>query len=281
MGRFRWLGAAVLAGVMLLASVAQADARIDFLIEKLKSDDFKVRTNAALALGNTNDDAAVQPLCGALSDDNDVVRQASAAALKKLGRSSSLGCLKSRLPIESSDNVKAAINRAIESIDASGGGGGNGGGGGDPGAPKNNPNAKFYISLSNIENKSQRSQSEIDSVVYAAVNKKLDSLGQYQVAPAKESQESARAVMAKRNLKGFYLQILVEKIEYSGDSLTVAVRMVVFTYPGKAMKGAVPLMRSTANGVSGPDKSTEDTLLTTAAGAAINKFAQNIDAFVD
>src|SRR5512134_389950 len=94
MKRTRWLGVVALLGGVTFASAVLADSRIDFLIDRLKSDDFKVRTNAALALGATNDQSAIQPLCGALSDGNDVVRQAAAAGLKRLGRSSALGCLR-------------------------------------------------------------------------------------------------------------------------------------------------------------------------------------------
>src|SRR5579864_4991122 len=72
-------------------SSARADNRTQFLAERLKyppvagqPDDFRVRTNAALALGATNDDDAVGPLCGGLDDPSDVVRQAAAVALKRL-----------------------------------------------------------------------------------------------------------------------------------------------------------------------------------------------------
>src|SRR6185312_6146584 len=106
----------------MLGSVARADSRTDFLIGRLRADDFRVRTNAALALGQTGDDAAVAPLCRALSDSSDVVRQAVAAALKRLGKASAVGCLQGRLPSESVAAVKLQITRAIESLQSGGGG---------------------------------------------------------------------------------------------------------------------------------------------------------------
>ena len=63
------LFAAALAGtlVSLSPSAAHADAdRVKFLADKLNSDDPRVRTSAALALGASNEDGAVDPLCGAL-----------------------------------------------------------------------------------------------------------------------------------------------------------------------------------------------------------------------
>ena len=111
----RWRTAVVLAIALVVAPVAaRADSRTDFLIQRLQSDDFRVRTNAALALGATNDDAAVNPLCGALEDGSEVVRQASAVALKRLLRASSLACLKRRLDAEKNDSVKLQISRAVE-----------------------------------------------------------------------------------------------------------------------------------------------------------------------
>src|SRR5437868_6985321 len=87
----------VLGALGAFPSTAHADAeRVKFLSEKLKADDFRVRTNAALSLGAENDDGAIDPLCSALSDSSEVVRQASAVALKRLNRSRALGCLKAR-----------------------------------------------------------------------------------------------------------------------------------------------------------------------------------------
>src|SRR5512140_557052 len=79
----RWFSVAALCVAVAIAPSARGDGRTSFLIDRLRSDDFRVRAQAALALGATNDDAAVQPLCGALSDGSDVVRQAGAAALKR------------------------------------------------------------------------------------------------------------------------------------------------------------------------------------------------------
>src|SRR5689334_1980745 len=100
--------AATAVAPLLLTTDAGADGRVQFLADRLhyppqsgQVDDFRVRTNAALALGSTNDEAAVSPLCGGLDDPNDVVRQAAAAGLKRLAKPSAAGCLKRRAEIES------------------------------------------------------------------------------------------------------------------------------------------------------------------------------------
>jgi hypothetical protein len=265
------LALAVVAG---MPGTARADAdRVQFLSDKMKSDDFRVRTNAALALGATNDDGAVSPLCGGLSDSSDVVRQASAVALKRLARSSAAGCLNARKDVESVDSVKVAITRALEAV----GGGGDSGGSDDQ--IKDNPNAKYYIALSSVANSTGRTQAEVEKLVLKAIKAKLDGAGNVQIATPKETADSARATMSKRKLKGFYLAIAVDRFDYSDGNLRVKVKIGVFTYPGKALMGNVD-KTLTAQGVSNPDKGSEDKLMDMAAGLASEQFTQNASAFL-
>lgn len=255
---------------------AYADAdRVRFLAEKLSSDDPRVRTSAALALGASNEDGAVQPLCGALRDSTEVVRQASAVAMKRLGRPAALPCLRARLSAETNDGVKIAIERAVESIAASGGGSGAGG----DDKIKNNPSAKYYIALSTIANSTGRSQPEVEGVVVKAIKAKLEAAGTIQLAPAKESADAARGEMKKRKLSGFYLAVAVDKFDYSNGNLRVKVKIGVFTYPGKSLVGNVD-KTLTKEGVSSGDKSSEDQMLDLAAGLASEQFAQNASAFL-
>jgi len=272
------MGAAALflTSASVCPGTAIADAeRVKFLAEKLRADDFRVRTNAALALGASNDELAVEPLCGALSDGSEVVRQASAVAMKRLAKSSALKCLKAREGRESNDGVKVAITRAIEAISAGGGGGD----GADSGKVKDNPSAKYYIALSTIANSTGRGQSEVESVVVKAIRNKLEAAGTIQLAPVKESPDTARDTMKKRKMNGFYLAIAVDKFDYSGGNLRVKVKIGVFTYPGKSLLGNVD-KTLTKEGVSRDDKSAEDQMLDMAAGLASEQFAQNASAFL-
>jgi hypothetical protein len=275
MGRTALVAAVVLAP--LYPSVASADAdRVKFLADKLNSDDPRVRTSAALALGASNDDGAVDPLCKALQDSTEVVRQASAVAMKRLGRPGAVPCLRARLDKESNDGVKIAIERAVESISAGSGGGG--GGGGDD-KIKDNPSAKYYIALSTIANSTGRSQPEVESVVVKAIKAKLEAAGTIQIAPNKESADDARGTLKKRKMNGFYLAVAVDKFDYSNGNLRVKVKIGVFTYPGKSLLGNVD-KTLTKEGVSSGDKSSEDQMLDMAAGLASEQFAQNASAFL-
>ena len=281
MPRVRRWGASLLTTLLLVAVTAgpaSADeARVKFLADKLKSDDFRVRTNAALALGATNEDLAVDPLCGALSDSSEVVRQASAVALKRLNRQSSVPCLKARAEVETNEGVKIQISRALDALGSSGDSGGSGGGGGDE-KIKENPAAKYYIALSSVANSTGRPQTEVEGIVMKAIKSKLDAAGTVQLAPSKETPDDAKKKMSERKMKGLYLAIAVDRFDYSSGNLRVKIKLGVFTYPGKSLVGNVD-KGVTKEGVSATDKASEDQLLELAASFASEQVAQNASAF--
>ena len=269
------IAAALFAGALFfMPTHASADAdRVKYLADRMKDSNSQVRVSAALSLGKTGDDGAVDPLCGGLNDNEDVVRQASASAMKSLGNARGVGCLNARLSVESNSDVKAAIQRAVDALGGSGGG--------SSGAIKDNPNAKYYISLSPVANQTSRSQTEVEKIVLASVRAKLDGAGTVQLAPTSgESADKARQVIKDKKLKGgFYLAIGVDNFQYTDGNLKVKVKIGVFSYPNKSLLGNVD-KSLTAQGVSPGDKSSEDRLLDLAAGLASEQFAQNAQAFL-
>jgi len=253
------------------ASFARADSRLQFLSDQLRyppaagqPDDFRVRTNAALALGATNDDGAVSPLCGGLDDPSAVVRQAVAVALKKLARPSSLDCMQRHLASETNDGVKTQLQHAIDAVNGGGGGGGS----------SVVANAKYYVSISPVANNTSRSAADVEKIVHAAIAGKLGQLGEYQLAPAGESNTDAKAAIAKRSLKGFYLSVSVDKFDYSDGNLRVKVKIAVFSYPGKDLRGEVPA-GATSQGTRPGDTASEDQLMGIVSARAAELFAQN------
>lgn len=254
---------ALAGAVCLLAaatpSLVWADGTsVEFLAEKLKSDDARVRANAALALGASNDDRAVKSLCSALGDDSELVRNSSVAALKKLGRASATECLTARKSVESSAAVKTQIDAALVVLKG--------------GAV--NPSAKYYVAVAPVSDKSGRG--DVDAVVTEAIREKLGSLGAYQMAPAKENAAAAKAVLAKRNLKGFYLTVSVDPFDYTNGT-KAAVKVAIFTYPNKDLRGEAP-GRARSSAAKG-DKSSEDAVLKAAIEAALDSFNKHVDQF--
>jgi hypothetical protein len=135
-------------------------------------------------------------------------------------------------------------------------------------------NAKYYVALSSVTNGTSRSTGEIERVVREAITSKLAQLGEYQLAPSGETPVAAKAAIAKRKLKGYYLGIGVEKFDYSDGNLRVRVRIAVFSYPGRDLRGEVPA-GATLPGARPGDRGAEDQLLSVVAGQAADLFAQN------
>ncbi len=257
-------------------AAAQAE-RIPFLSEKLRDPDFRVRTNAALALGAVDSENAVAPLCGALGDSVDVVRQASAAGLQRLNRKTALPCLTERSRVESKDAVKGQIAKALAAIGAAGGEAPPPSGGPST-TPKDNANAKYYVQIAQVANGTDRNAKDIDAVVRGAIMSKLDSLGVYQIAPPAESIASAKSAMQKRKLKsGFYLTINVQPMQYA-SGVSAVVSVAISSYPGKSLKAT--LSGNSSGGGKKGDTSSEDQVIDRATQSAIGTFAQNVDALL-
>lgn len=272
-----------------VARTAQQIARTAFLGDRLKyppksgtSDDFRVRTNAALSLGQSDDDDAVEHLCRALEvDPSEVVRQAVAAALKRLQRKSAIDCLRSRQSGEASAAVKLQITRAVEALEAQPDGDKvkpDDSNANEPFKPKNIPTAKYYVSVSPITNNTDRAKDEIQKVVLDAVRSKLEASGQFQVAPENETPAAAKAVLGRRKIKGYYLSLSVDGFDYSDGNLRVRMKCAVFTYPNKDLRGHFT-PGATQQGVRKGDRSAEDNLLSIVSGAAVDQFAQSVEQF--
>lgn len=224
----------------LSPSDARADVRTSFLVEQLKSsDDYRVRTQAALALGASNDDAAVQPLCGALSDSKSTVKVAAAAALGKLGRSGGVACLKTALAKEKDPSAKSQMEKSLASLEGA--------------APSIGAGAKYYVAVQ-VTNRTKRSASEVESMVRSAATARLLAKKEVAVAPKSESAAAASSILKSKKLKGFMLMAAVEAPVYEGGNLTQVVRVTVVTYPGKSIQAEfAPKLTQTGTPSSDPE----------------------------
>lgn len=261
------LALALLTGVVALAPLAaHADPRTSFLVEQLKSDDYRVRTQAALALGSSGDDIAVQPLCDALKDSKASVKAAAATALGKLGKSAGLPCLEAAEAKETAASVKSQMKTAVASLKA-------GGGLGAP--PPPGKDAKFYIAIE-VVNKTGRPVSEIEPLMRSAMQSKLLAQKGYAVAPKGETTGAGGQIVNGKKLKGFLLMATVEPPVYEAGNLKQLVRLTAWTYPGKALKGEFSLKLTQSNTAKGDTKS-EDILMKMSVESAIENFLKAAD----
>jgi hypothetical protein len=253
----------VLAALFAVYS-ASAEGRVGFMIEQLKTaSDFRLRTQAALALGASDDPAALAPLCEALDDTSDSVRSAAAAAIGKLKNPTGLPCLKEHLA-DANASVRSVVERSAKSLEGSIW---------PAKPPPPGPNDTFYIAIGPVTDKTGRLDKTVEQLVGSTMQDKLLSLRGYAVAPQGEAAAAARRVIKQKSLRGFLLQTRVEPPRSSENGLTIQVRVTMWTYPAKALQGEFS-PKLTMSGASAGDKESEDGLIKMAIERAIDSFAQ-------
>lgn len=251
----------LLVATLALLTCSVFDARAASTVAELAaqlrgSDDFRVRTQAALALGASAEESAVQPLCGALANDgNPSVKVAAAAALGKLGKKSGLACMRAALARESLASVKAQIEKSIDAINA---------------PPLPGADTRFYVAIQ-VNNKTSRPAAEVDAIVRAAMQDKLLAKKGYAVAPKSEAAAQGGQIVKSKKLKGFLLIATVEPPAYAGGDLTQVVRVSMWSYPDKALQGELA-PRLTQSSTSKGDTQSETLLMKMCAETAVESF---------
>jgi hypothetical protein len=261
----RALSVLLFLGSFLLPVAAGAQTSdLERLIYNLaNNEDFRVRTQAALALGASKSERAVTPLCSALEDSNTTVRAASAAALGRLGLSAGQVCLEKRLANEPSDVVKTTIQKAIAVIKGGGGGA----------EPVFGSDSKFYVSIGKTTDKTGRTGAEIDNIVRSAMTGKVGQTAGFVAAPNSETPADAKKRLAKHTgVKGWFLSPSVAPPDYSNGNLKVKIEVAMLSYPEKNLVGSYSV-NLTEPGVSPGSTENENDLIRMCAERAIDKFA--------
>lgn len=252
--------AAIVVALGMFPSVAAAQPTdINRLVDNLKNGaDFRIRTQAALALGASKNASAIEPLCASLSDSNTTVRAASAAALGKLA----LGgqeCLNARLGSETSETVKAAIKVALGQVQ----------GGAEPAI---GPATKYYLQLGTVTDKSGRTDGSVNRLFREGFVKAAGTTGTVVFAPLAETPDQAKKRLAGKKAKAYYIAVSVPAFEYVGAKLTVRADIAVFSYPAKVMIGTIK-KNASYDGLSGKDQASEDELLAYTGEAVFKQFS--------
>ena len=274
--RWRRLASIVVAvsAALSFASLVEAESKTSVLAEQVrKNADFRVRSTAALALGTSDDPAAVAPLCACLDDQSEVesVRVACAAGLGKLKKPGSDTCLKKHTD-DSSSKIKEQVGSSIKAL------GGSVATASTAGAIDTCPSApgagtaKYYVGYS-VTNKSTRPDGEIKAMVGKAFRCQLATLPRFKLTPSEADGDAKKmaAVVTKEKLDGYFLQIQVDPIKYDGGSLKVNLQLTIMTHT-RDLKGTAS-KSLTMPDVTSPSKSDEDELLKTAATKLADLFA--------
>jgi len=240
---------ALLIGLALgCASVAQADARSDYLIQLLSgSSQFRVRAQAAISLGSLQSDGTVVAALGkALKDEHPAVRAAAANSLGRLADPSSLAALKIAIS-DAEEPVRAAATAAVARIESARR---------SSSAVVTGPvvpsgPARFYIAVGTPASRATGiSETELRTA-HQTLKARVQEIDGVVLAPPNESSSSAEQVMRNRKLKGFYLESSVTSIENKPDGgVRAVVSLIVATYPGRDMRA---VMQGAATALGGGD----------------------------
>lgn len=250
--------------VLLATSTAAAGRSVSELAERLRNaSDFRVRVQAALALGASKSEQAVTPLCDGLDDGSATVRSAAAAGLGRLRKRGGLVCLAQHAKTETNGSVKSQIRRSMNQIKNAGSATG------QSRAP--NASTKYYVAIASTKNKGERNAAEIDAIVQAAIRKALLANSAMAVAPSGETVAQAQAVISKHKVRGYLLRPTVEAPKYANSKLTIRVRVTMFTYPGQALQGEFA-PKLTQSGTPSEDIESENELIKMASERAVARF---------
>ncbi len=181
------------------------------------------RIQAARVLGESEDPEALQPLCEGLQDPSGEVRAAAAEALGKLGEVGAVECLEARKD-EPDEAAQAAITAALKTLREL----------------KARP-PRLYVMLNGVKDATGTVPPEWVKATEARMRRKLTQLGAW-LAPEKESEAEARAVLKKEKLQGYRLMAEIRPGPDGGLKLSV----MCLRYPGKQLLGNVEVQASGA-----------------------------------
>ena len=214
----------VLALLAPSVALAQADGRIAYLSRQLeRGKDPRVRVQAALVLGATEDPAALTPLCNALGDGSELVRAAAARSLGTLGEVSGLDCLEKRAR-DADAEAQQAREETVRQLKAL----------------RDRP-PRFYLAFSGLTDKSGQLDAALTQLAEGRLRRKLAAAGAL-LAPPDESRAGAKSVLKQRRLKGYRLSAEV----HPGPGGGLRLALVCMTYPEQSLLGQVEVKASGA-----------------------------------
>lgn len=256
----RFVGATLAALTLVIAMPAWAED-VPSLAKKLLGDtDLRVRTQAALALGASGSDKAVEPLCKGLDDSEKTVRAAAAAALGKLQKGGK-ACLEKRLAKEKADNVRKMIAKAVGILDEAASG------------PVLGKSTKYYVAFGIVRDATGRNGSEVATLLRSAMLKRASSIGGFAFAPGGETKEQAQKRLRKHEHVYGYLFDSTVKKQQGGGKLAITLDMSFSSYPEKEPLGSLTRTEGLPSGDE-QDKAKEDALIEKVGRVAIDEFAR-------
>jgi len=204
------------ASLFLVSPGAWGDPDQSELVQQLsRSNDFRMRVQAALQLGKSKDTRATRPLVKALDDENVSVRAAAAAALKTLGDPEALPALKqSRL--DRSPIVRQQVQESIVSLET------------------RMKEVRVLVQVGMMKDRSA-SGKQVVAVLDHASRKTLQSIPSINVVGDVDVMQVAK----RRNLPAVMMTGSIRSLDAQGEFYTAKVEYVLHKMPDQVIAGQV------------------------------------------
>lgn len=208
-----------------LAQVSAATVDVATTIGHLtKSDDFRVRVQAAITLGKSASDEARGPLEKALGGDaHPAVRAASAAALGALGNKLAIDALKGASQRDADASVRSAATRALGKLDAS---------------AKADRKPKFLLKLGNVTNRSGTGGAALEKMAQGLTREQIARMPGVEVVPEGADE---KALAASLKVPVVVLDGVIRTLSPSASSstLTYSAKVEYIIKKQTSLKGTV------------------------------------------
>jgi hypothetical protein len=229
----RWLPVTFLAVGLLFDGAALAKPGTSELVARLRSGgDFRVRVQAALQLGRSEQIKAVAPLVDALDDPHASVRAAAAAGLKMLGDPRALGALKQHR-LDPSDPVRAQVHDAIAALEV------------ERDEPEVKP--KVFVKLGDVRNGTSVKSPAIEKTILTQSRKNLDELPGIEVLP---NDDEVVAAAEEQDIPVVMVTTSIQKLSASreGNSIVYSanIEYLVHSMPDQVIAARVAGSASTS-----------------------------------
>ncbi|MBL8681259.1 MAG: HEAT repeat domain-containing protein [Myxococcales bacterium] len=256
-----------LAALSARGSIAVAQsARASFLLQMLRSNpDARVRTNAALRLGELREADTVAPIVEILNAERDLTVQATIiAALATIGDARALPAVQQATRSPSRD-VQTQARRALTMLQAAAARNTGTTNNGGTQTPTSSATPVVLISAGRV-NLQSGVPSALQSTAQRALESALDARGE--VVRHSGSSSQATSTMRARRLRGAHqFDANIQSVTQQANGVRVAVSIVVSTYPGRAYE----FDSSSAVTVSGGGGDPQQGAISTAMNAAVNR----------
>jgi len=209
------------ASLLFLTQGAWGDPDLSELVQQLgRSNDFRMRVQAALQLGKSKDTRATRPLIKALDDENVSVRAAAAAALKTLGDPEALPALRLNR-LDRSEVVRRQVSESIASLET------------------RMKEVRVLVQVGSMKDRSAAGKKAVGVLDYAS-RKTLQNIPSVNVVG---DSDDVMLVAKRRNLPAVMMTGSIRRLDAEGEGqslyYTAKVEYVLHRMPGQAIAGKV------------------------------------------